>query len=170
MNQFTQYQMVQGCLHNDRKMQKELYEAYKDAMYTICYRVLGNKELALEALQDGFIQVFKSIQSFKGESTIGTWIKTIMARASYKLLQTEQIKFVEDINELSPIQWPNSISPIDLEKAINQLPSGAKMVFLLAEVEGYAHKEIAELLSISIGTSKSQLHFAKQKLQQYLSA
>ncbi len=170
MSQFSEQELLTGCINNDRKFQKALYEDYKDAMYNVCYRILNNKEIALEALQDGFIQVFKSIQSFKGNSTLGTWIKTLMARAAYKHIEIEQIKYVEDVTEMSPIVWPSKINPVDLVKAMNTLPKGAKLVFLLAEVEGYSHKEIADFMKISVGTSKSQLHFAKQKLQTYLSA
>jgi RNA polymerase sigma factor (sigma-70 family) len=170
MANYTQEELVAGCILNDRKIQREVYDKYKDAMYTICFRVLNNQELALEALQDGFVQVFKSIQSFRAESTIGAWIKTIVARAAYKQIDKNKIKFLEDITSLSPIEWPSSISPLDLDKAIKQLPHGAKMVFLLAEVEGYSHKEIADMMEISVGTSKSQLHAAKQKLQVYLTA
>jgi RNA polymerase sigma factor (sigma-70 family) len=167
---YTQDELLQGCLANDRKMQREVYDKYKDAMYTICFRILNNQELALEALQDGFVQVFKSMQSFRAESTIGAWIKTIVARAAYKQIDKNKIKYLEDVTALSPIEWPSSISPIDLENAIKKLPYGAKMVFLLAEVEGYSHKEIADMMEISVGTSKSQLYAAKQKLQIYLSA
>jgi RNA polymerase sigma factor (sigma-70 family) len=170
MPQYSQDELVQGCLANDRRIQREVYDKYKDAMYTICYRILGNQELALEALQDGFVQVFKSIHSFKAQSTIGAWIKTIIARTAYKHIEKNKLHYLEDITPLSPIVWPNRVSGIDLENAMAQLPRGAKMVFILAEIEGYTHKEIADMMEISEGTSKSQLHAAKQKLQQYLSA
>jgi RNA polymerase sigma factor (sigma-70 family) len=168
---YAQAELIQGCLSNDRKMQKALYEQYKNAMYTICYRILNHQELAMEALQDGFINVFTHIKSFRADATLGAWIKTIVIRAAYKYLDESKLQFSSiDTIEDEAIVWPTTINPIDLEKAINSLPQSSKMIFLLAEVEGYAHKEIAELLNISIGTSKSQLHYAKSKLQKYLTA
>ncbi len=170
MYKYSQDELIQGCLTNNRIVQREVYERYKDAMYTICYRILNNQEQAIDALQEGFIQVFKSIPSFKEASTLGTWMKTIMVRSAYKLVEKQKTVFLDEIMEQSFIQWPAAIDAMDLEKAINHLPKGAKTIFLLAEVEGYSHKEIADMLNVSVGTSKSQLHAAKQKLQYLLTA
>jgi RNA polymerase sigma factor (sigma-70 family) len=170
MRIYAPQELIDGCKNNDRIVQREVYERYKDAMYTICYRILNNQELALDALQEGFVQFYKSINSFREESTLGSWMKTIMVRSAYKLIEQNKIVFLDEEHEEHSIIWPSTISNIDLERAINTLPNGAKITFLLAEVEGYSHKEIAEMLNISIGTSKSQLHAAKRKLQQVLSA
>jgi RNA polymerase sigma factor (sigma-70 family) len=170
MRIYAQQELVDGCKNNDRVIQREVYDRYKDAMYTICYRILNNQEQALDALQEGFVQFYKSIHSFKAESTLGTWMKTIMVRSAYKLIEKNKLIFLDESHEDLSIAWPSTIDAMDLEKAINTLPNGAKMAFLLAEVEGYSHKEIAEMLDISVGTSKSQLHAAKRKLQQLLSA
>jgi RNA polymerase sigma factor (sigma-70 family) len=167
---YSQQELLQGCLLNDRRMQKALYDQYKDAMYTICYRILNQEDSALDAVQEGFIAVFKGITTFKGESTIGAWIKTIITRSAFKQLNKQKIQYLEDLESESPIIWPSEISKSDLQKAINSLPPGAKMVFILAEVEGYSHKEISDLMNISTGTSKSQLFAAKSKLKTFLSA
>jgi RNA polymerase sigma factor (sigma-70 family) len=170
MTPYTQDEMVQGCINNDRLVQRDVYNKYKDAMYTICYRILGHQEDAVDAVQNGFIQAFKSIATFKQESTLGAWIKTIMVRNSYKLISNKKIAFLEDLTDIAPVQWPSQIDSMDLEKAIAQLPKGARTIFIMAEVEGFSHQEIADNLEISVGTSKSQLHAAKRKLQEYLSA
>jgi RNA polymerase sigma factor (sigma-70 family) len=167
---YTQQEMVQGCINNDRLVQRDLYNKYKDAMYTICYRILNDQDRALDAVQEGFINVFKYISSFRQESTLGAWIKTIMIRSAYKLVDNKKIAFLEDLSNIAPAVWPSKIDAMDLEKCINQLPKGARAIFLMAEIEGYSHKEISETLEISVGTSKSQLHAAKQKLQQLLGA
>jgi RNA polymerase sigma-70 factor (ECF subfamily) len=113
--------------------------------------------------------VFRDIKQFRGDSSLGAWIKTIVVRTSLRNLKQENrfsIKPYEENGDV--ITWPEEMRGEDLEKAILSLPDGSRAVFLLIEVEGYKHKEIAEMLNISEGTSKSQLHYAKKQLQKYL--
>lgn len=165
-------QLVTLCLDQDRLAQKALYDRYKDAMYTLCLRVLSNEEQAQDALQEAFIAVFSSLDRFRGESTLGAWIKTIVVRTAYRKLRKEKAP----MEELSPdrdgevIDWGDYLQAEYLEKAIASLPSGYRSVFVLIEVEGYAHKEVADMLGISVGTSKSQLYHAKRYLQRILTA
>jgi RNA polymerase sigma factor (sigma-70 family) len=141
-------------------------------MFTTAYRITGDMEWAGEALQDAFMQVFKHIGDFEQRSTLGAWIKTIVVRAA--LQKVERRKFhleswPEDFRE-NMLDWGSSpIDAMQLEQAIQRLPEGARTVFVLAEVEGYAHKEIAEMVKISEGTSKSQLFAAKKRLRELLS-
>ncbi len=160
--------LTELCIKSDRKAQKKLYDKYKDSMYTTALRITGNEDDAAEALQDSFIQVFHSISKFMGKSTLGAWIKTITVRASLKKIKT-QIKY-EDLENVEKeiINWPDNTTGEVLEKAINQLNPGYRSVFVLTEVEGYKHKEVAEMLNISVGTSKSQLFHAKRVLKQKL--
>jgi RNA polymerase sigma factor (sigma-70 family) len=168
----TEQQIISLCQQNDRRAQKALYDRYCKAMYTTAYRITGDFEWAGEALQDGFIQVYKHIADFEQRSTLGAWIKSIVVRAALQKVNRRKSAFEawpEDYTE-SMLDWGSS--PIDseqLEQAILRLPEGAKTVFVLVEVEGYAHKEIAEMLGISEGTSKSQLFAAKKRLRQLLS-
>lgn len=159
--------LIKNCIKNNRKSQKELYDKYKDAMFTICLRITGNYDDAADALQDGFISVFKGLSSFKGESTFGAWIKTIMVRSSVRRLK--KIFFVDEekIHE-EPVLFDSDLSGDDLHNAILQLDEGYRSIFVLYEVEGYTHNEIGEMLNISPGTSKSQLHYAKKKLKKIL--
>jgi RNA polymerase sigma factor (sigma-70 family) len=166
----TETQLIQGCKENNRLAQKELYEKYKAAMYTLAYRITNDFEDANDVLQEGFVQVFRAIEQFRGESTIGAWIKTIVIRAAYK--KVKQRVIFDDIDNLPDntfVQWGNSLDSEYLEKAIQSLSHGYRSVFTLAEIEGYAHKEIAEMLGISEGTSKSQLFYAKKRLREMLS-
>jgi RNA polymerase sigma-70 factor, ECF subfamily len=167
--QMSEKQLIEACRNNKRKAQKQLYDKYCDAMFTIAYRVVGDHDLAKDVLQETFISVFKDIKQFRGESTIGAWIKTITIRCAIRKLKKEEIFVGMDQNtQHEPISWPDEMLGEDLEKAILSLPSGYRAVFLLIEVEGYKHKEVAEMLSISEGTSKSQLFFAKKQLQKKL--
>lgn len=161
--------LLDACLQNNRKQQQALYEKYKDAMYTIACRMLKDSDLACDALQDGFIQVFRGLRSFKGQSTLGAWIKTIIVRACINKLkkEIEQESIPENYN-YETIEWDDNLTGEELEKAIEKLPSGYRSVFLLIEVEGYSHKEVAQMLNIAEGTSKSQLYHSKQMLQKLL--
>lgn len=161
----TEEALIKGCIGNNRLFQKRLFEKYKGAMYTICYQMLGNEEDAHDALQEGFIQVFNNIRSFSGRGTLGSWIKTIIIRAAIKQLNLVSHTIdIESSGEFEVPDWPANIDGELLEKAIASLPEKCRIVFLLIEVEEYTHRDVAEMLDISTGTSKSQLHYAKKLL------
>ena len=165
----TEEEIVEGCIREDRKLQKALYEKYCNAMFSTAYRILNNYELANDALQEAFIQVFRDIKKFRGDSTLGAWIKTIVIRTALRKLKKENlfIRLGESEYDI-PFEISAPLSNDYLEKAILSLPDGFRTVFLLIEVEGYAHKEVAEILNISVGTSKSQLYHAKRRLQKII--
>lgn len=165
-----EWELVEGCMQNDRQSQRALYNKYKDAMYTILYRMTSTEEEAADALQDAFVEVFRSLKNYKRLSSLGAWIKTIVVRAGIAK-QKKRIYFSEleqASEEDQRIEWDPNLTGEYLEKAIMRLPAGYKNVFLLLEVEGYSHKEAAEMLGISPGTSKSQLFHAKKMLQKEL--
>jgi len=140
-------------------------------MYTTAYRISGDFETAGEVLQDAFLQVFRHIGDFERRSTIGAWIKAIVVRTALRALERRKAPFLEmtDNYHETSIDWGNV--PLDtdyLERAIQSLPEGARAVFVLTEVEGFTHREIADMLQISEGTSKSQLHYAKKRLREIL--
>lgn len=166
----TETELVQSCLKNDRVAQKDLYDKYKKAMYTLAYRITGDFESANDVLQDAFVKVFRGLPSFRGESTLGAWIKTIVIRTAYSYLRKDKI-FFEDIEHVNPknhLDWGHYLDTEYLEKAILSLPEGYRTVFVLIELEGYSHKEVAEMLGISEGTSKSQLFYSKKRLREML--
>jgi RNA polymerase sigma factor (sigma-70 family) len=168
----TDAQLITLCQQQDRRAQRLLYDRYSKAMYTTAYRITGDFDWAGEAIQDAFLQVFRHIGSFGQRSTLGAWIKSIVVRTALQKVNRRQNRFDawEDDQVDTVLDWGSS--PIDamlLEQAIQQLPEGARAVFVLAEVEGYAHREIAEMLGVSEGTSKSQLSAAKKRLRELLS-
>ncbi|RMG67243.1 MAG: RNA polymerase sigma factor [Bacteroidetes bacterium] len=163
--------LLEGCLVQDRRAQKALYDRYKDAMYTLAYRITGDFESAEDVLQEAFLGVFRGIDRFRGASTLGAWIKTILVRTAYKHLKRQRYHApLAELPDEGPIDWGHQLEAEYLEQAIQALPPGYRSVFVLVEVEGYAHKEVAELLGISVGTSKSQLYYAKRHLQKQLKA
>lgn len=138
-------------------------------MFTLIYRITDDLKLSEEILQDAFLKVFKHINNFRGEASIGSWIKTIVTRTALeKVKQKIQFESLEENTTEEAIEWEHSLDLDYLERAIQSLPEGYRVVFVLIEIEGYTHKETASLLGISAGTSKSQLYHAKKKLQKQL--
>lgn len=160
--------LIAKCLKNDRMAQKELFVLYKDAMYTVLYRMLGNVEDAEDALQEGFISIFKNLPSFRGDGSLGGWMKTIFIRIAIKKLHSKTFFSETDDIPDTEITFDDSLTGELLEKTILSLDKGYRTVFLMVEVEGYKHKEVAEILEISEGTSKSQLSRAKNILRKKL--
>ena len=163
-------ELVEKCLRDDRAAQRELFLKYKDAMYTILLRMLSDQEEATDALQDTFISVFRGLRSFKFNSTLGAWIKTITVRTGIdkqRKLNRLRLDPIDNIPE-EPVIWPEGMTGDALEKAISDLSDGYRAIFVLIEVEGYSHKEASEMLGISVGTSKSQIHYAMRALRNTL--
>jgi len=166
MPNLSEEEIINGCLKNNRMAQKALYDQYKTNMYTLSYRITNNFEDANDVLQEGFTQVFENLKSFKGTSQLATWIHTIIARAALKKIK-HRIRFEEltEVEDSHPIDWGSVIDVQHLEKAIASLPDGYRSVFTLYEIEGFKHREIAEMMNFSVNTSKTQLHKAKRMLQ-----
>ncbi len=167
----TERDLIQQCLANDRNAQRLLYERYKKGMYTLAYRIVGDFDTAAEVLQDALLQVFRHLADFQGKSTLGAWIKTIVVRTALGELRRRRVRFesLEPQHETGSVDWGATARDTEyLERAIQALPEGYRAVFVLAEVEGFSHKEIGDLLGISEGTSKSQLFYAKKRLRETL--
>lgn len=161
--------LIEACLNQDRLAQKALYDRYRKAMYTLAYRMTGNFEDASEVLQDTFVRVFKALHKFRQDSTLGAWIKAILVRVALtKIKRRVQFDPIDEFTRTASIDWHHHLDMDYLEKAILSLPDGYRNVFMLIEVEGYKHKEVAQLLGISEGTSKSQLYHAKKHLKRIL--
>lgn len=165
----TEADLIQGCLANNRLAQKQLYEQYKTAMFTIAYRITNDFEQAEDVLQEAFIKVFRSLAGFRQESTLGAWIKTIVIRTALsKIRKKLNIEPLEEHHHNQFVSWGDYLDAEYLEQAIMALPDGYRSVFVMIEIEGYSHKEVAEMLNISVGTSKSQLFYAKKRLRKTL--
>jgi RNA polymerase sigma-70 factor (ECF subfamily) len=138
-------------------------------MYTAAYRIPNEVESATDVLQDAFIKVFRALPKFRRESTLGAWIKTIVVRTALSHIK-RQLKFepLEHNLREEAINWGHQLDVEYLERAIQALPEGYRAVFVLIEIEGYPHKEVAEMLGVSVGTSKSQLFHAKKRLRETL--
>jgi RNA polymerase sigma factor (sigma-70 family) len=161
----SEAELISGCLLHDRLAQRLLYDRYKKAMYTLAYRITGDFDDANDVIQDAFLEVFKHLSQFRGDATLGAWIRQIVIRKATKKKKIVVWQNLDD-SPVESINWADgNINMAHLETAILALPDGFRTIFVLAEVEGYTHREIATMLSISEGTSKSQLFHAKRKLR-----
>lgn len=171
---YTDKELVEGCLKNDRKFQEMLYRKYARKMYGICLSYTNDRDSAQDILQDGFIKVFKNIKGFGGKGSLEGWIRRIITNTAIDYFRNRarinQLLDFQDDEKDTEIS-NNVMVNINTENIIQQLqkiPEGARVIFNLYAVEGYSHKEISEKLQISEGTSKSQFQRARQLLQKLL--
>lgn len=167
----TENELVAACLTQNRLAQRMLYDRYKTAMYTLAYRITADFDEANDVLQDAFLDVFRTLENFRGEATLGAWIKTIIVRKAYKKLRkTHFLEYRDEFSEAETgsIEGIEKLDSEYLEKVILSLPDGYRAVFIMIEVEGFSHKETAQVLGISEGTTKSQLFHSKRKLRKIL--
>jgi RNA polymerase sigma-70 factor, ECF subfamily len=156
----------------------ELYRRHFRRVYALCLRMTGDPVQAEDLTQDVFIQLFNKIGSFRGESAFTTWLHRMTVNQVLMHFRKRSTKSeLTSGDDETPDQIvkgtenPNAMPIVDriaLEKAIQQLPTGYRTVFILHDVEGYEHEEIAKMMGVAVGTSKSQLHKARLKLRNYL--
>lgn len=165
-------EIIKGCSNGERRYQELLYRTYSSRMYAVCLRYFRNREDAKDCLQEGFIKVFNSIKTYKGEGSFEGWIRKIMVNTAINIYRTTLNQNVSrDLDEVSNFISVSNIQKDNLSseyllKLIQELPEGYRQVFNLYAIEGYSHKEISNMLEISEGTSKSQLSRARSMLQQ----
>ncbi len=157
-------------MKGDRRMQQELYERYAPKMYAVCLRYAGNAEEAEDVLQEGFIKIFNKMGSFRGEGSFEGWIRRIFVNTAIEQFRKKTYlkpitEVEEDTVEGKYLSVLDSLAEKDIIQLVQQLSPGYRTVFNMYVIEGYTHKQIAELLGISEGTSKSQLSRAKLILQ-----
>src|ERR1043165_90863 len=145
---------------------EQLYQRHNRRVYSLCLRMTGNVSEAEDLAQEVFIQLFRKIGSFRGESAFTTWLHRLTVNQVRMEQTTEDGETPTQI--VKGTENPNSMPVVDriaLDKAIAQLPPGYRTVFTLHDIEGHEHEEIARMLGCSVGTSKSQLHKARMKLR-----
>jgi len=168
---YSDAELVQGCRNNERKYQELLYRKYAKKMYGICLSYTADRAMAQDILQDGFIKVFKKIDTFREQGSLEGWIRRIITNTAldYMRQKTRNFEYIDENREIEEERLDNSIldkiNSDGIFKVIGQLPRGARTVFNLYAVEGYTHKEIAHKLEITEGTSKSQFKRARALLK-----
>ncbi len=170
----THTALVKDCLTGDRKAQYRLYRLYSKAMFNTCLRMLKNREDAEDVLQNSFVDVFTKLHMYRGDATIGAWIKRIVINNCINFIKKRRILLTElDTSRVKDMPDENSFDDLKLDmskinKAIYQLPDGYRVVFTLYALEGYDHQEISEIIGTTVSTSKSQYSRAKKKLKEIL--
>ena len=167
--------ILERCKKYDKKAQKELYDVYSPVLFGICIRYAKTKHEAEDILQDGFIKILTKINDFNSAGSFEGWMRRIIVNTAishyHKNKKHNDIYDIDEINEtdIKGYTFDNKqFTSEELYSVINNLPEGYKVVFNLYAIEGYKHKEIAEMLNINQNTSKSQYSRAKDKLREQL--
>ncbi|MBI3950078.1 MAG: sigma-70 family RNA polymerase sigma factor [Acidobacteria bacterium] len=178
----TDFQLARAAAAGDQAAFETLYRRHYRRVYSICLRMLRNQTEAEDATQDVFVQVYRKISTFHGDSAFTTWLYSLVVNTVLMYLRNKRRKYREQPTDDEALQglaphralWhQHEIPLIDrlaLEQAIARLPAGYRTVFVLHDVEGFGHEEISQILGISAGTSKSQLHKARIRLRELLLA
>ena len=172
----TEQNLIQRVLSGDTSAEHELYNAYVDRVFRLAYRLAGESDLAQDFVQETFIKVFSRLNTFRGESALGTWITSIaLSVALNGLRKVKRFRQREaNLDEASMVTGGGGRrTEPDLKKrmreAIDRLPEGYRTVFVMHDMEGYTHEEIGTALGVQPGTSKAQLFRARAKLREALS-
>lgn len=162
--------LIEKAVKNNREAQHVLFELHAPKMLSVCRYYIKDMQQAEEAMLNGFYKVFSNLETFKGEGSFEGWIRRIMVRESISFLrQKKRIEFIMEAVKIENDYTTNietDIEVAEIQQIIDALPEGYKMVFVMYAIEGYKHQEIAQMLNITEGTSKSQLYKARKMLQQ----
>jgi RNA polymerase sigma-70 factor (ECF subfamily) len=175
--------LIERAKHGDAQAFQALYDKHKRRVYSLCLRMTSNTAEAEDLTQEAFLQLFRKIATFRGESAFSTWLHRLSVNVVLMHLRKKSLPVVsleettqgsgdDDIPKkdfgAEDISLAGSIDRLRLQKAVDDLPPGYRTIFVLHDVEGYEHNEIATIVGCSIGNSKSQLHKARMKLRDML--
>ena len=171
----SDHTLAQLAAGGDMSAFETLYERHQRRVYSLCLRMTGNVAEAEDLAQEAFIQLYRKVGSFRGESAFTTWLHRLTVNQVLMHFRKRGVRMEQTTDDGDvPVQVvqgtenPASMPVVDriaLDRAISQLPPGYRTVFILHDIEGHEHEEIARLLGCSVGTSKSQLHKARMKLR-----
>jgi RNA polymerase sigma-70 factor (ECF subfamily) len=178
----SEAEAIEGAKQGDGQCFEFLYRLHKRRVYSLCLRMAGSIEAAEDYTQEAFLQLYRKITSFRGESAFSTWLHRVgvniilmhfRKKGLFEVSLEETLDFGEDDEQKREFGFEDkalagSIDRLILERVIKSLPPGYRIIFVLHDIEGYEHSEIAEMLGCSICTSKSQLHKARMKLRDQL--
>ena len=178
----TEAEAIDRAKRGDAESFEILYGLQKRRVYSLCLRMTGNTAEAEDLTQEAFLQLYRKIATFRGESAFSTWLHRLAVNVVLMHLRKKGLPEVSLQETLEPQQEDGAkkdfgapdyalvgaIDRVNLERAIESLPPGYRLIFVLHDIEGYEHNEIAEMLNCSIGNSKSQLHKARMKLRDLL--
>ena len=161
MKENLDLKLIESCIKGDRSAQKVIYDRLAPRMFPVCIRYVGDRELAQDILQDGFVTLFTRLDTYKGEGSFEGWARKIfVTTALMELRKKDALKMSEDLEVVRGMKTETTtqlqnIGYKDLMSVITQLPPGFRTVFNMYAIEGYSHKEIGEILGISETTSRT---------------
>ncbi len=165
-------QLIKKAINGNKEAQQRLYTKHAPKMLGVCRQYIKDIHFAEDVMVQGFLKMFNNLHTFRFEGSFEGWLRKIMVRESISFLRKQQFVVYDnevfEKNEIKEINQSTDLDAEHIQQLIDALPQGYKMVFVLYTVEGYKHKEIAEMLSISENTSKSQLFKARKMLQEHL--
>jgi RNA polymerase sigma-70 factor (ECF subfamily) len=168
-------ELAKRCRNGDAEAFEELYRQHAGRLFNLACRMAGSAQEAEDLLQEVFLHAYRKLGSFRGDSSLGTWLYRLGMNHCLDFLRSRQARMGQQTDSLdeegaaephSPVpSTPLAVNRVDLERAISRLPEGCRAAFLLHDVEGFEHHEVAAILGVSEGTSKSQVHKARMKLR-----
>lgn len=167
---FNEKKLIEQVIKEDRLAQKQLFEQFSPKMLSVCRQYIKDIHNAEDVMLGGFVKVFLNIHQYNQTGSFEGWIRKVMVRESISFLrQKKELVFVEEISQNQAKKTYHLQEHLeDYQALIDALPNGCKHVFTMYAIEGYKHQEIAEMLNISVGTSKSQLAYARKILKEQL--
>jgi RNA polymerase sigma-70 factor, ECF subfamily len=169
--------LVERCRRREPDAFEELYRLHAPRIFSLACRLTGSTTEGEDLLQEAFVLVFRKLDSFKGDAALGTWIYRLATNCCLDYLRSRQRRFqsasdpLDETIEMGPpvgTRRLNHVDRLDLERAVAELPPGYRAAFVLHDVEGYGHAEVAQMLGIAEGTSKSQVHKARMRMRALL--
>jgi RNA polymerase sigma-70 factor, ECF subfamily len=181
-DEFNEAEAIERAKQGDARAFQELYDKHKRRVYSLCLRMTANTAEAEDLTQEAFLQLYRKIATFRGESAFSTWLHRLSVNVVLMHLRKKSLPVVslEETTQAGEEDSPKrdfgaedlalagSIDRLQLQKAVDDLPPGYRTIFVLHDIEGYEHNEIAGIVGCSIGNSKSQLHKARMKLRDLL--
>jgi RNA polymerase sigma-70 factor, ECF subfamily len=180
--EFNEAEAIERAKRGDAQAFQELYDKHKRRVYSLCLRMTANTAEAEDLTQEAFLQLYRKITTFRGESAFSTWLHRLSVNVVLMHLRKKNLPVVslEETTQVGEEDSPKkdfgaedlalagSIDRLQLQRAVDDLPPGYRTIFVLHDIEGYEHNEIAGIVGCSIGNSKSQLHKARMKLRDLL--
>lgn len=168
----SEWDLILAVQNKDKQAYHILYQQYIGQVYSLCYRLTGEKMLAEDASQEVFIQLWRKIGNYQGDSKFSTWLHTVTSNITISYLRKQKGWLQKMFNLEDSVamneEAETSSSTVDLESYVIRLPERARIVFVLHAIEGYRHEEIADMTDMAVGSSKAQFHRAKNLLKEWM--
>ena len=168
----SENELISKAKKGDKQAFRSLYDEHIGRVYALCYRLTGEKGMAEDASQEVFIQLWKKLDNFDGQSQFSTWLHSVTANITISYMRKQkgwvQRMFNLESSGISDMPAEGNSTDVDLEALVIRLPERARMVFVLHALEGYRHEDIADMLNMAVGSSKAQFFRAKQLLKNFM--